>query len=305
MTSKLFPYSQLNVNVSLFSGVAGEKIGDFPLVDLISTMQLEWSAKIYEIREEPDKEKQKAMKKKLPCFTPSALCSVGHRQEHIISHSGFLCLDIDLDHNTSVPGFNTLIPRIAKYMPWCAYCGRSVRGKGFFLLIRIKHPEKHSAYWNCFHKWFNEKHQIELDSTKKNPNDLRFVSYDYDAHWNHTPEEFDYILPTPTHTRPTTRNKKHQRFKTGSNDKVIQLCKEIERRGIDITTDYEDWYKVGFSFASLGEQGRVFYHVCSRQYPGYRYEETDKKFTNLLQHSDGRMTIASFFDICKKYGVGL
>ena len=64
------------------------------------------------------------------------------------------------------------------------------------------------------------------------------------------------------------------------------------------------WIKVGFALASLGESGRQFFHLCSSQNEKYDRRETDRKFDN-LQKGNGSIKIATFFKICKDYGVSL
>ena len=47
----------------------------------------------------------------------------------------------------------------------------------------------------------------------------------------------------------------------------------IAESGTDITSTYNDWLKVTFSCASLGEAAREPYHIICSQYPNYRREE--------------------------------
>lgn len=85
---------------------------------------------------------------------------------------------------------------------------------------------------------------------------------------------------------------------------VAQCCKVVAERNIDITSTYDNWIKVEFALASLGENGREFFHLCSSQNEKYDRHETDRKFDS-LQRGNGGITIATFFKICKDYGVSL
>lgn len=80
---------------------------------------------------------------------------------------------------------------------------------------------------------------------------------------------------------------------------------QLEQSGTDITTDYGDWVKIGFAFASLGESGRDYYHRISKLYARYDYEECKKQFEISLRKHDGRTNIASFFQYCKDAGVNI
>lgn len=52
-------------------------------------------------------------------------------------------------------------------------------------------------------------------------------------------------------------------------------CLEIKGRHIDMTENYDDWINLGFSLASLGEEGREYFHIVSSQNGKYSQWETD------------------------------
>lgn len=83
---------------------------------------------------------------------------------------------------------------------------------------------------------------------------------------------------------------------------VAQCCRAIAAAHVDITNGYRNWFEIGSALASLGEEGREFYHVVSSQSPQYKAAECDRKFTNLLKTTHG-YTIATFFKACKDNGV--
>lgn len=80
---------------------------------------------------------------------------------------------------------------------------------------------------------------------------------------------------------------------------------QLESRRIELTTDYGDWVKMGFAFASLGDAGRGYYHRVSSIYAGYDYQECEKQFDISYRKHDGRTNIASFFQYCKDAGVNI
>ena len=83
---------------------------------------------------------------------------------------------------------------------------------------------------------------------------------------------------------------------------VERCCREIARRGIDITATYDDWFHVGAALASLGERGRSLFHLVSAQNDKYKPAETDRKFSNCL-HDINKISIGTFFHICSRYGI--
>ena len=77
----------------------------------------------------------------------------------------------------------------------------------------------------------------------------------------------------------------------------------ISEAGVDITNIYNDWLKVTFSCASLGEAARESYQTICSFYPKYRREECDEKFSNCIRSGRGNITIATIMQIAKDHGV--
>jgi hypothetical protein len=69
--------------------------------------------------------------------------------------------------------------------------------------------------------------------------------------------------------------------------------------------NYDDFLRIGFALASIGEQGREFFLMIGKdnpKYPGDTQVALNKKFDGLLKDYRGDVTLGSFFDIAKKYG---
>ncbi|PRY14364.1 primase-like protein [Pontibacter ummariensis] len=85
---------------------------------------------------------------------------------------------------------------------------------------------------------------------------------------------------------------------------IEHLVQELEARRIDITSHHEDWIKAGYSLASLGEYGRDFYHRVCSMYPGYDYDECEKKFTYQIgKFISGRTGLGTFVNYCSSVGL--
>ncbi len=226
----------------------------------------------------------------------------GHAAENLVNPSGFLCLDIDQADNRDMNQAD--MKNIAKTIPSCAYCGLSARGKGCFLVIHILRPERHKEYCQTLNLVFRRM-GIVLDAQCFDPNRTRFCSYDWDAYFNHYPEPFDVILPTPTkferhHAKLSMQNKCTSESTLA---RIHELVRKIKNENIDITNDYSDWLEIGFSLASLGEEGRSVFHAVSSENPKYSYHECDTKFSQLLRSGRGCFSIGTFFQKCKGNGV--
>ena len=81
------------------------------------------------------------------------------------------------------------------------------------------------------------------------------------------------------------------------------VAQRIYDRGIDITSDYHDWTRIGFACASLGEQGRDAFHRISSLYPEYKREECDRKFDNCLNTGRGSVTLGTLMKLASDAGV--
>ena len=93
---------------------------------------------------------------------------------------------------------------------------------------------------------------------------------------------------------------------TDARGDIEEVAQRIEAAGIDITTDYGDWVKLGFALSEeLGEQGRSIYHRLSRFYPEYKYEKCDKQYNHCLRSKGSGVTIRSFFQLAKEHGVSV
>ena len=77
----------------------------------------------------------------------------------------------------------------------------------------------------------------------------------------------------------------------------------ISEAGIDITSEYENWLKITFACASVGEAARESYHNISRFYPGYKREECDEKFDNCLRTGRGDITLGTLMELAKRNGI--
>ena len=69
--------------------------------------------------------------------------------------------------------------------------------------------------------------------------------------------------------------------------------------------NYDEYLRIGFALASIGEEGREFFLMIGKDNPKYP-EDTEavlnKKFDSLLKDYRGDIFLGTFFEIAKKYG---
>lgn len=103
---------------------------------------------------------------------------------------------------------------------------------------------------------------------------------------------------------------RHQRASNNTHEneitRNIETCiSNLEKNKLSIANDYSTEYlALAFSFASLGEVGRDFFHrVCALCTEKYNYKDVEDQFTNALKTGRGSYSIATFFEMCKAVGV--
>ena len=251
-------------------------------------------SEILALRKVEDEEEQKRLKKTLPSATISGLFSYRDSQ-HLIEHSGFMCVDIDGQDNPEMD-----VEQTKQQLAKCdeiAYIGLSVRGKGLFCVIPIAYPERHEDHFRALEYDFMKKGLV-IDPLCKDVCRMRFVSYDPNPYVNEQALKYTSTkqkpLPPPRHY---SYNDSEETVR-----KVYELCGQIQDFGLDITEGYQNWFKVGSSLADLGEDGREAFHMVSRAWPKYTPADADDKFDNLLL-TIRDYTIGTFFYICKDYGL--
>lgn len=83
-------------------------------------------------------------------------------------------------------------------------------------------------------------------------------------------------------------------------DTVEALVRGIEQAGVDITGDYHQWMRIGFSLASaFGESGRGFYHRVSRFYSGYSNVECNRQYDRCLRARGSGVGLGTFIYLAK------
>lgn len=249
---------------------------------------------IARLRSLPTKEERNAIKRRLPQICVCGIFQPTRKADNLVKHSGLICLDVDRKDNQDIDNWTDLKQELAK-LPQVAYISLSVSANGYFLILPLRYPEFHKQQFEQLKRDFS-KMGITIDPACGDVSRLRCLSYDPHPYINPeaVPYEGYYVEPKPFIN--------YQYSGGGVLDKVAKCCERIEANGIDITGDYQSWFTVGCALASLGEQGRQFFHACSCQNPKYNREETDKKFTNLLR-TGKRIGVGSFFEICKDYGI--
>lgn len=284
-------------HISVYNGVTDNTGTRMPLGTFLFCK--EYKDDILRLRAVFDKEKRNALKRSLPQATISGVFSPTRAKNNLSQHSGLICVDIDAKDNPDILDWETLKQDLS-VLPQIAYCALSVSGKGLFLVIPLRYPEKHLQQFRQLQIDFR-KMGIMIDSACSDITRLRCLSYDEHPIINENATLYEGVY---------VEKPKHKSFPTcfiyeGENTsaEVAVYCRKIQQCGIDITASYDDWLKVGCALATLGESGRSLFHICSRQNAKYNAAKTDKMFTDLLRRNYQQVYIGTFFWMCKQYGI--
>lgn len=284
-------------HISVYNGVTDNTGTRMPLGTFLFCK--EYKDDILRLRAVFDKEKRNALKRSLPQATISGVFSPTRAKNNLSQHSGLICVDIDAKDNPDILDWETLKQDLS-VLPQIAYCALSVSGKGLFMVIPLRYPEKHLQQFRQLQIDFR-KMGIMIDLACSDITRLRCLSYDEHPIINENATLYEGVYVE----KPKYHSFHPYLIYKGENtlSDVAACCRKINERSIDITTSYDDWLKVGCALATLGESGRSLFHICSRQNAKYNAAKTDKMFNDLLRRNYQQVNIGTFFWMCKQHGI--
>jgi len=248
-------------------------VNDYSLIDIIN-----------DIRMAPNKETKNELKKKLPAVTISALCDYGHKKSDIIKFTGFIQIDID-DLPNPEETKNILKEDAHLYVAFTSPGGKGLK------CIFFMGDQEHKQIFDALKSYLKTKYTIEIDNQVKDESRLCYYSYDPDVFINGNYSLFKYSSGNSVSEINKLKND------------VENILTQIENSKTDITSSYEDWRNIGFSFAdAFGTDGGIFFHRVSKFNNSYDYEKCSKQFSSSLNSGNKGITIRTFFKLAKDNG---
>ncbi len=246
----LYADSVLNVIVTGYRGVHADNIVTYP--DglpawfnlgkmLLNEPPQDVAALQAAIRSETDPERRDALKRGMLAITPAAFVTPPRKAANVQYLTGLMPFDIDAKDNAGrLVNYDTLKAEISK-IPYVAYCGRSVSGKGFWGLLFIGYSVTAPEYKAAF-KAMQEDFEdmgIIIDPAPANPASLRFYSFDPEGYVNHYPEAYTrrYIAPPAPKPEPkrytatTMRNGEASQSIFAQFNQASDICTMLEHYG--------------------------------------------------------------------------
>ena len=289
----------LNVMVSLYSCYT-DTTSD-KMVNLVTWLSdTTYKEQVEELRREKDPKKRKLLKATLECVTISGLFDK-RTKDGLAEHSGLGCIDIDGKENEHIANFSELKKMISGIKN-VAYCGLSVSGEGYFVIIPIAYPEKHEQQYAALVNLF-ESFGIVVDRQCCNVNRTRTRHYDPDAYANWRPPRFKGLVDL-------SRNESSPKSIEPDFElegRVKDVIEQILEKEADITQNRYDWYRIGCSLANtFSERGLEYFLAVSQFYATREYRYSEREATRMFRSclkAKNKTTIRTFFYYCKKYGV--
>ena len=254
----------------------------------------------------------------LPYVTPSGVFSYCN-DNSLIRHSRLLC--IDLDGVEDVEGLKRLLIADKHFFTPMAFRSPSGNGLKWIIVIDLSicdHRTWFQAVRNYLLENYNSLTPKMVDSQCQNPSRACFLCYAPDAYVNQdivTPAlTFDPIQwaarsadVKKTSAKPNLQPRACQSLHPMEElAKARAVARELLRRGANIADDYGDYLKLGFALANgLGNDGRELYHQLCSQSAKYNEGDCERKWQQCLSKTDGRTTIATFYNMAKQAGVDL
>lgn len=236
----------------------------------------------------------KLEKLKLRGVTASGVFSY-RAAKSIVSHSGFITIDIDAKDQTTDVNLNLIRPELEKDN-YVYAIHNSVSGIGLVAYVKIV-PEKHFDAFISLEKYFADTYGIIIDSSGKDVSRFRFVSYDPDVHINRKSKTWKRYIPK--------KRKEPKRTYIYSGNDLEHVFQQISDNGTDLTNDYHDWYRIACGLANkYGESGRDYFHLVSQNSIKYEQKKCDDLFDIIIKRNPQKVaTIGTFLWLASQQGI--
>lgn len=266
-----------NKKVSVFKGVHASTPAGTKSIGLLVDNE-KFADRVEAVRNEKNTVQKNILKTKLWAFTASGIFS-GRNDKDLIAHSGVIAIDIDHKDNKHLSNYDELRSLISS-VPYVAYCGHSVGGRGYFCLIPIKDPAKHAEHFASLQMDF-KRCGINVDPSGSNVGRLRFVSHDPEQYINRNAAIYPFVVNKRQH-REILKDRPLELDPAKFNE-VKEWATIAKHNDIDITEGYNKWWSLACALAwEFGEEGRELFQEFSSVYSDYDGEESDRKYNDAM-----------------------
>ena len=265
---------QSECRFSMFASLADARPKTVTLADLRMLISEGKCAELVNrIRAEPDKARRSEFKRGLPCVTVSGEFAGGHKAEHLVRHSGLLCVDFDGADNPCLAGHaEEWRDRLTKdESVMLAFVSAS--GNGVAAVCRIE-PERHAESFDAARDHFKVVYGLEADRSCRDVSRLRFLSHDPGAAGNPSARVIK-VCSVPPAPKPERPGLLCAAAPTLPKERREEILSALERVSPD---DRQAWLDVGMAIHSEapGLEGLNLWRVWSElNDTGAKFNEPD------------------------------
>jgi len=264
-----------------FNNVVGDRSFDV-IAEAIRTGKVREKVEMLrQLLQEGNQKEYSQSKKQLPAFTPSGRFEGGRKAEFLQEYSRLIILDIDKVENLAE------ITEKARNCHYTYACFVSPGGNGLKILVKTDNSvQKHREAFLRVQQYYEKLLNTVIDPSGKDVTRLCFFSWDPEIYRN--PESETFNITSDMSIKSDIEN----------------LIEKIENRRLDITSNYDDWVKIGFAIESeFGESGRSYFHDISKFNHDYNSESCNEQYNKCLKNNNSGVTIKTLFHIAKQHGV--
>lgn len=245
-----------------------------------------------------------------PAVTFSATFAPTRAAANVQAFSGLLCMDFD--HLPDIDAAAASLLSFENMRPVLFFISPS--GAGLKAVYRLPAETTAASFadvWRAAAFTLKVDLHLEADPACKDVSRLCFLPYDRAAVYQPDAPPVQLYTPPAPLQRPKSAYQIHTTTTTqtaassgtfGKFEAAQRICETAQRRGVDITGDYNSWLICALSLASFGERGRALFHQVSAQYGRYDYKEAERQFNAALR-SSGSKSPEPFFELAKQYGI--
>lgn len=278
------------MNISFYNSLPAKgqphlSSGQISIADFINSVKFgKWKDQVERVRQEKDKDKRSALKRFLVSVTVSGVFQE-RKEDKIISHSGFICIDVDNYTDKSA-----ILKDKYTYAVF-----DSVSGSGFAVIVKIN-SDKHKDSFRWIQKYYYDSFGIIVDPAPQNPASLRYVSFDPTVEINeksHTAKTLVQKVTKPK-SLPIIL----------SDDRVSEYVKECQMRSINIAPNYQDYLNLSFALVDgFGESGRAYFHILCSVDEKYDSRHADKQYEIAIKRGKSGIGVGTFYFMLKQAGI--
>jgi len=154
---------------------------------------------------------------------------------------------------------------------------------------------EYSRVYSHFLNEINNKYGFEADSQTSDAARAIFLSYDPDIYINNNAKPLS--IDEVPETKSTAIN-----FKEIAEEDLKHIPSvTLFLRGVKL--NYDEWVKCGLALTQLGEKGRTYFvYLSLNDFHNDSLDEINAKYDNLLETTEGKVTLRTLFQIAKDYG---